>query len=80
MYACLLHAHAYLKYAYAYNWAVHVGRIYARAYSCPETLIRIILPLFIYFTYIICFCLVLFYAYESLPPFLFALFVLRILI
>ena len=64
-YACLLHAHAYSKYGYAYNWAMFVGPIYAHAYSCPETLIQTILILFLYFSYIICLYFVLFYAFES---------------
>ena len=72
---------SYKKYAYTYNWAMHVGPMYAHAYSsCPETLIWTFLLLFIYFTYIICICLVLFYAYESLPLCLFVLFVLCTLV
>jgi len=38
-YACLLHAHAYMKYVYAYNWIAYVSLMYAHGYSCPETLI-----------------------------------------
>ena len=39
-YACLLHAHAYSKYAYTYNQDVYTGLMYAHSYSCPETLIK----------------------------------------
>jgi len=38
-YACLLHAHANSKYAYAYNWAKYTCPMYVHAYSCLETLI-----------------------------------------
>ena len=40
-YTSLLHTHAYMKYAYAYNWATYVGLTYAHAYSRLETLIRV---------------------------------------
>ena len=79
-YTCLLHAHAYSKYASAYNYVVHTGPMYAHTHSCPKTLIQAFLVLFLYFTYIICIYLVLFYAYKSLPPCLFALFVLCMLV
>ena len=38
--ACLLHAYAYSKYAYTYNWIVHASPMYAHMYLCLETLIR----------------------------------------
>jgi len=40
-YACLLHAHVYMKYVYEYNWATNVGPMYTYAYLSPETLIRV---------------------------------------
>ena len=68
-YTCFLHAHVCSKYAYAYNWASHVGPMYAYAYSCPETIIRTFLLLFLYFIFFnMPLSALVFYVYESLPP------------
>jgi len=66
-YACFLHAHAYSKYAYAYNWAAYVGPMYMHAYSCLETLIQ---PFYLcFFILLTPYASVLpcFHAYKSLP-------------
>ena len=72
VYACLLHAHEYSKYAYAYNWAAYAGPIYVHAYSCPETLIRTFWLLFLCFICLIClYSILVFYMCMSLSPCLF---------
>ena len=41
MYVCSLHTYAYMKYAYAYNWAAYVGPVYAYMNISPDTLIQV---------------------------------------
>ena len=35
-YACFMHAYAYLKCMYLYNWAAHAYPMYVHIYSCLE--------------------------------------------
>ena len=69
-YACVLHAYAYSKYVYTYNWAAYAGPMYAHAYSSLETLIQHFLLMCLYLICLICLCSSLFsHVYVSVSLF-----------